>query len=109
MTEGNKAIALGAFANLFLSFIKFTGGLFGNSIALVADTFHSLFDLITDGVVYFSHGVGQIPRDNNHPYGHGRAETIGTTVVGLLIIVTGLGVVFEAWDMMTQNITSPPS
>jgi cation diffusion facilitator family transporter len=109
MTEGIKAIALGACANLFLSLIKFTGGVFGNSIALVADAFHSLSDLITDVVVYFSHGVGQIPPDNNHPYGHGRAETIGTTVVGLLIIVTGLGVVFEAWDMMTQNIKKTPS
>ena len=57
MTEGNKAIAVGAFANLFLSLIKFAGGIFGNSIALVADAFHSLSDLITDGVVYFSHGV----------------------------------------------------
>ena len=109
MIEGNKAIALGAFANLFLSLIKFAGGVFGNSIALVADAFHSLSDLITDVVVYFSHGVGQIPPDNNHPYGHGRAETIGTTVVGLLIIVTGLGVIFEAWDMMTQNIKKTPS
>jgi divalent metal cation (Fe/Co/Zn/Cd) transporter len=53
---------------------------------LVADAFHSLSDLITDGVVYFSHGVGQMPPDKNHPYGHGRAETIGATVIGLLII-----------------------
>ena len=57
MTEGNKAIAAGAFVNLFLSLIKFAGGIFGNSIALVADAFHSLSDLITDGVVYISHGV----------------------------------------------------
>ena len=57
MTEGNKAIAVGAFANIFLSLIKFLGGIFGNSIALITDAFHSLSDLITDGVVYFSHGV----------------------------------------------------
>jgi divalent metal cation (Fe/Co/Zn/Cd) transporter len=61
MRKGNKAIALGAFANLFLFLIKFAGGIFGNSIALVADTFHSLSDFITDEVVYFSHGVGQTP------------------------------------------------
>jgi cation diffusion facilitator family transporter len=109
MTEANKAIAVGAFANLFLSLIKFAGGIFGNSIALVADAFHSLCDLITDGVVYISHGVGQMPPDKNHPYGHGRAETIGTTVVGLLIIVTGLGVIFEAWEMVTKNIEKIPS
>lgn len=59
MTLGTKAIVVGAVANLFLSLIKFIGGVFGNSIALVADAFHSLSDLITDGIDYFSHGVGQ--------------------------------------------------
>jgi cation diffusion facilitator family transporter len=109
MTLGTKAIVIGAVANLFLSLIKFTGGVFGNSIALVADAFHSLSDLITDGVVYFSHAVGQLPPDKNYPYGHGRAETIGTTLVGLLIIITGLGVALEAWQMVTQNIEKTPS
>ena len=108
MTLGTKAIVIGAVANLFLSLIKFIGGVFGNSIALVADAFHSLSDLITDGVVYFSHGVGQLPPDKNHPYGHGRAETIGTTVVGLLIIITGLGVAYEAWETITQSIDKTP-
>ncbi len=108
MTLGTKAILVGAVANLFLSLIKFIGGVFGNSIALVADAFHSLSDLITDGVVYFSHGVGQLPPDKNHPYGHGRAETIGTTVVGLLIIITGLGVAYEAWETITQSIDKTP-
>jgi cation diffusion facilitator family transporter len=108
MTPGNKAIAIGAVANLFLSLIKFIGGIFGNSIALVADAFHSLSDLITDVVVYFSHGVGQLPPDKNHPYGHGRAETIGTTVVGLLIVITGFGVAYEAWETMTQSIDKTP-
>ena len=108
MTLGTTAIVIGAVANLFLSLIKFIGGVFGNSIALVADAFHSLSDLITDGVVYFSHGVGQMPPDKNHPYGHGRAETIGTTVVGLLIIITGLGVAYEAWETITQSIDKTP-
>ncbi len=108
MTLGNKAIAIGAATNLFLSLIKFIGGIFGNSMALVADAIHSLSDLITDAVVYFSHGVGQLPPDKNHPYGHGRAETIGTTVVGLLIIITGLGVAYEAWETMTQSADKTP-
>ena len=108
MTLGTKAIIVGALANLFLSLIKIIGGIFGNSIALVADAFHSLSDLITDGVVYFSHGVGQLPPDKNHPYGHGRAETIGTTVVGLLIIITGLGIAYEAWETITQSIDKTP-
>jgi cation diffusion facilitator family transporter len=108
MTPGTKAIAVGAATNLFLSLIKLIGGIFGNSMALVADAIHSLSDLITDAVVYFSHGVGQLPPDKNHPYGHGRAETIGTTIVGLLIIITGLGVAYEAWETITQSIEKKP-
>jgi cation diffusion facilitator family transporter len=108
MTPGTKAIAVGAIANLFLSLIKFIGGIFGNSIALVADAFHSLSDLITDIVVYFSHGFGQLPPDQDHPYGHGRAETIGTTVVGLLIVFTGLGVAYESWETISDSIKKPP-
>lgn len=108
MTSGTKAIAIGAAANLFLTLIKFIGGVFGNSLALMADAVHSMSDLITDVVVYFSHGVGQLPPDKNHPYGHGRAETIGTTVVGLLIIITGLGVAYEAWETISQTIDKTP-
>ena len=67
MMPGTKAIAVGAATNLFLSLIKFIGGIFGNSMALIADAIHSLSDLITDAVVYFSHGVGQLPPDKNQP------------------------------------------
>ncbi len=108
MSPGTKAIVVGAVANLFLSLFKFLGGIFGNSIALIADAFHSLSDLITDVVVYFSHGLGQLPPDKDHPYGHGRAETIGTTVVGLLIVFTGLGVAYAAWQTMFESIEKTP-
>jgi cation diffusion facilitator family transporter len=108
MTSGTKAIAIGAAANLFLSLIKFIGGVFGHSIALIADSIHSLSDLVTDVVVYFSYGVGQLPPDKNHPYGHGRAETIGVTVVGLLIIITGIRVAYESWETINQIIDKTP-
>ncbi len=108
MTSGTKAIAIGAAANLLLSLIKFVGGVLGNSMALIADSIHSLSDLVTDLVVFFSHGVGQMPPDKNHPYGHGRAETIGTTLVGLLIIITGLGVAYESWKIINQTIDKTP-
>jgi cation diffusion facilitator family transporter len=108
VTLGTKAIAVGAIANLCLSLIKFIGGIFGNSIALVADAFHSLSDVITDIVVYFSYGFGQLPPDQDHPYGHGRAETIGTTVVGLLIVFTGLGIAYESWETISDPLKKAP-
>ena len=79
ISPGIKATLVGAFANLLLSVAKFIGGVAGNSTALVADALHSLSDLLTDAIVLATHKIGQIPADSNHPYGHGRADTIGAT------------------------------
>ncbi len=81
-SSGVKIILVGAFANLILATIKIAGGIVGRSTAMIADGIHSLSDLLTDGVVLFTHKIGQLPADENHPYGHGRAETIGATLVG---------------------------
>ena len=102
MTTGTRAIVVGMIANVLLSFFKFVGGILGNSVALVADAIHSLSDLVTDLIVLFTHRIGKMPQDEDHPYGHGRAETIGATVIGLLIIVTGIGVTYETWDAIDE-------
>jgi len=108
MSEGAKATLIGAAANLFLSLIKFIGGVLGNSTALVADAVHSLSDLITDAVVLFTHQVGRMPADPEHPYGHGRAESIGETVVGGIIILAGLGIAYEVWLIVEAGTTRVP-
>jgi divalent metal cation (Fe/Co/Zn/Cd) transporter len=70
--------------------------------------FHSLSDLITDIVIYFPHGFGELPPYQDHPYGHARAETIGTIVVGLLIIFRGLGIAYESWETISDPIKKAP-
>jgi cation diffusion facilitator family transporter len=102
MTSGIRAIVVGIIANILLSLFKFAGGILGNSVALVADAIHSLSDLVTDVIVLLTHRIGKIPQDEDHPYGHGRAETIGATIIGLLIIATGIGVIHETWDAMGE-------
>ncbi len=108
MTTGIRAIIVGMIANILLAFFKFAGGILGNSVALVADAIHSLSDLMTDLVVLFTHRIGKIPQDENHPYGHGRAETIGATVIGLLIIITGAGVAYETWEALAEKNAAVP-
>ena len=102
MTSGIRAIVVGIIANILLSLFKFAGGILGNSVALVADAIHSLSDLVTDVIVLLTHRIGKIPQDEDHPYGHGRAETIGATIIGLLIIATGIGVIHETWEAMGE-------
>jgi cation diffusion facilitator family transporter len=108
MTPGIKAIIIGAVANLLLSIFKFAGGILGNSVALVADAIHSLSDLVTDVIVLFTHRIGQMPQDEDHPYGHGRAETIGAAVIGLIIIATGIGVIHETWQSINEGSEKIP-
>jgi cation diffusion facilitator family transporter len=108
MTLGIRAIVVGMVANILLSLFKFAGGILGNSVALVADAIHSLSDLITDVIVLFTHRIGKLPQDEDHPYGHGRAETIGTTLVGLIIIVTGIGVIHETWESIAEGSSKIP-
>ena len=95
ISPGIKATLVGAFANLLLSVVKFIGGVAGHSTALVADALHSLSDLLTDAIVLATHKIGQIPADSNHPYGHGRAETIGATIVGAVIILAGIWIGYD--------------
>ena len=76
MTLGTKVIIIGAVANLLLAAFKFVGGILGNSVALVADAIHSLSDLVTDIIVLFTHRIGQMPQDKDHPYGHRRVQTL---------------------------------
>ena len=108
MTTGIRAIVIGMIANLLLSLFKFVGGILGNSVALVADAIHSLSDLVTDIIVLFTHRIRKMPQDEDHPYGHGRAETIGATVIGMLIIVTGIGVTYETWEAMGEGFGQAP-
>ena len=108
MTTGIRAIVIGMIANLLLSLFKFVGGILGNSVALVADAIHSLSDLVTDIIVLFTHSIGKMPQDEDHHYGHGPAETIGATVIGMLIIVPGIGVTYETWEAMGEGFGQAP-
>ena len=72
--------------NSCLAIIKFLAGFFGNSYALIADAIESTTDIFASFLVLFGIKYSNKPADNNHPYGHGRAEPLITfLVVGFLI------------------------
>ena len=106
---GVRIILIGALANLLLAVLKIAGGIVGRSTAMVADGIHSLSDLLTDGVVLFTHKIGQLPADENHPYGHGRAETIGATLVGAVIIVAGFGLAYRSLEIIATDAFHTPT
>ncbi|WP_027340600.1 cation diffusion facilitator family transporter [Halonatronum saccharophilum] len=77
--------------NIFLSIIKIVVGYISGSRALVADGFHSVSDVISTVIVIVSVKISSQPPDKEHPYGHGKAESIATKLLGIILILTGLG------------------
>ncbi|MBC8191431.1 MAG: cation diffusion facilitator family transporter [Candidatus Marinimicrobia bacterium] len=76
--------------NFVLFAIKLFFGWMISSLALIADAFHTLSDVGTSIVVIFGFKVAQKPADKEHPFGHGRAETIATLTIAILMAVVAL-------------------
>ncbi len=76
-------------ANVLLTIIKLIGGHLTGSIALVADGIHSLSDSLTDFVVVLAAKIGARPPDKDHPWGHGKFETLGALLVSVAIVAAG--------------------
>ncbi|MCM8783720.1 MAG: cation diffusion facilitator family transporter [Candidatus Omnitrophica bacterium] len=75
--------------NLILSLAKFLLGILSNSIALIADSFHTFSDVITSVIVWVGFKASQRPADSEHPFGHGRIEFISTLIIGVLLLFAG--------------------
>lgn len=78
---------LSIFGNSILALVKGIAGVFGNSYALIADAIESTTDVFSSILVLFGLKYATKPPDENHPYGHGRAEPLVTfAVVGFLVV-----------------------
>ena len=87
---------VGASVNLVLTVGQIVVGVVAHSAALVADGVHTLSDLATDVMVWFAAGVSTQPPDREHPYGHGRIETVFTVALGTVLMLTALGILVSA-------------
>ncbi len=99
---------LGLVCNLLLAVGKGFVGLLTNSAALIADAGHSFSDLLSDGVTLWAVWVSRMPRDENHPYGHGRFETVGALFVAVLLGATGIGVAIHAFSHIDAPVVPAP-
>ena len=79
----------GSLVNILLTALKFAAGILGASAAMIADAVHSLSDLLTDFVVLLFVRISSRPADHDHPYGHGKYETLATTIVAVALLAAG--------------------
>lgn len=85
----------GSIVNVVLLVFKFAAGILGHSAAMIADAIHSLSDFLTDIIVIVFVRLSSKPADHDHDYGHGKYETLATSVIGLALAVVA---VILGWD-----------
>jgi cation diffusion facilitator family transporter len=93
--QATRITVIGAAVNATLLPAKFAAGIFGNSQAMIADAVHTLSDFATDFAVLLGIRLSKKPKDTDHAYGHGKYETIIAALVGLVLLLIGLKV---GWD-----------
>ena len=95
--------------NILLLILKLFGGIVGRSQALVADALNSLLDIVANIVVWFGINIAKKPPDENHPYGHGNADTLAAIFVALVLIITGGYIGREAFDSIINHDFKTPT
>ena len=98
-----KATYFSIFGNAALALIKWFAGYFGNSYALIADAIESTSDIFASFLVLFGIKYASRPADENHPYGHGRAEPLITFLVVGFLITSATVIAYES----IENIQTP--
>lgn len=89
--------------NVALAAIKFTAGIFGSSYALIADGIESVVDVFASILVLVGLKYSAKPADENHPYGHGKAEPLITFLVVVFLIISASTIAWQAY----QHIITP--
>jgi cation diffusion facilitator family transporter len=100
---GARLVLRGVVLNAVLAAVKFAGGVLGNTYALVADGVESLLDIVSSFLVWAGFRVAAHPPDDDHPYGHGKAEPLAALAVACFILGAA---VWIAWHAV-QEIRHP--
>lgn len=103
-----KVTLLGSVVNFVLLVFKFVAGFLGNSSAMIADAVHSLSDFVTDIIVLLFVNISSRPKDESHDYGHGKYETLATSVIGAILLCVGFGLFWggcsRIWDYYVNDV-----
>ncbi|ADO76345.1 cation diffusion facilitator family transporter [Halanaerobium praevalens] len=88
--QGKKISIISLISNTVLAIMKILIGFLASSTALIADGFHSVSDMASTIIVMISIKFSETPADKNHPYGHEKAEALGTNILAVILILTAV-------------------
>lgn len=99
---------IGIIVNALLTILKAIGGILSGSRALLADALHSASDIVGSIVILFAVKVAVKPPDEEHPYGHGKAENVGSIIIALLLIVVGIEISISSIKVFFGEVPTAP-
>lgn len=104
--EGLRTTWSSLVVNVGLAGGKFTVGLAANSAALVADGIHSLVDLVSDVAALVGLKFADLPKDDDHPYGHHRINTFATLLIACLVLGFCVGLAWHSLGSLVRGEAS---
>lgn len=106
--QARRVTLLAVWVDGLVGLVKIVTGMLVNSAALIADGIHSLSDLVTNGFVLAATHYGSQDPDSDHPYGHGRIETLATLFLGSVLIFVAGGIVWASIERLASATEIPP-
>ncbi|MCM3712687.1 cation diffusion facilitator family transporter [Halalkalibacter oceani] len=98
---------VGIVGNVILAIIKAVVGIMANSRALIADAVHSASDVVGSVVVLIGVRAAKLPPDQDHPYGHGKAESVAAIIVSVLLFLVGFEIALSAGRSFFEPVEVP--
>ena len=104
-----NSMLIGLFSNVLLAAVKIIAGILGNSNALIADGIESTMDIFSSVVVLGGIKISSLPADENHPYGHGRAESLAAIIASMALLMAGIGIAVKSVFEILRPHHTPPA
>src|SRR5882672_8634623 len=91
-SDPGRGVLVGLVVNFLLAVIKIATGIFGHTYALIADGIESTLDIFSSIIVLSGLKIGAIPPDRDHPFGHGKAESLAAMLVSVALLAAAGGI-----------------
>lgn len=103
---GKRNGILSILGNIILFAIKLWAGILSGSVALIADAWHTLTDSFSSLIMLIGFRISSKPADEDHPFGHGRAEVISSLIIGILLVLVGFNFLYESVNKFINKDTA---
>lgn len=101
--EAYKQGIVSIIGNTFLFVAKYYAGIVSGSVALLTDAWHTLSDSISSIIIIIGTRISTKPADDDHPFGHGRAQLISTLILGIILTTIGFSFLSSAVNKLIHN------